>query len=478
MVFIFNFKFNNKKNIITENEFIKREIDEFLKSKSREIMIVGEKYYKLENDIINKIKFCDRGRGKEVDTDRANFKLLHADYKNLVDDKVNYLLGKDYTIKGDLEEVSLLNGVLKDFTNTLRNLAYESSNKGIAWLHIYLDENGEFNTVVIPSEQIKPLWKDTNHTILEGVIRVYDIVEYNGKDRGTVTKVEYWTGDSVSFYKQEGNEIIVDSEKYLDTKGQEIGHFKENGVASYWGIVPFIPFKNNWTETPDIKSVKSLIDALDIATSDIADYIAEVQNFIYILKGYGGEDLGEFLHELKRYRAVKIDDSEGGLDTLNPKIDITPMREHIEQLKKDILESGQGVNKKVVDSMGTAPSGIALKFLYSGLDLKCNGLENEFKRGFKILIEFLRMYFAKKNGIVIQEDFEIIFNRKTIINEKELIEQCKSSLGIISNKTILANHPWIKDVEEELKALEEQERQENSFLKDIVPIEEGLEDEE
>ena len=57
-----------------------------------------------------------------------------------------------------------------------------------------------------------------------------------------------------------------------------------------------------------------------------------------------------------------IDDTEdGGVDTLTPQMDITALREHYEQLNRDIVESGQSVNKDL-DKFGSAPSGVALKF--------------------------------------------------------------------------------------------------------------------
>ena len=61
---------------------------------------------------------------------------------------------------------------------------------------------------------------------------------------------------------------------------------------------------------------------------------------------------------------------------------------HYEQLKRDIIEDGQGINHDL-DKFGSAPSGVALKFMYAGLDLKCNGIEAEFKLAFEQLLYFI-----------------------------------------------------------------------------------------
>ena len=221
---------------------------------------------------------------------------------------------------------------------------------------------------------------------------------------------------------------------------------------------------------PDIKFVKTLVDAYDLSRSEAANYVEEVKNLIFVLKGYGGEDIGEFMDRLNKYRAIPIDDpTDGGVDTLTPTMDITALREHYEQLKRDLIEDGQSVNKDL-DKFGSAPSGIALGFMYSGLDLKCNAFEVEFKRGFKELLYFLNRYLSENNlGNYDKVKVELIFNRDMKIDETEVIENCSKSKGIISDETIIGNHPWVKDIEVEKNKIKEEE-EEKLPQWDSVPI--------
>jgi hypothetical protein len=41
-------------------------------------------------------------------------------------------------------------------------------------------------------------------------------------------------------------------------------------------------------------------------------------------------------------------------------------------------------------------------------------------------------------------------------NESEKITAVKNSLGVISKKTALSNHPWVKDVDAEMEQLEDE----------------------
>ena len=52
---------------------------------------------------------------------------------------------------------------------------------------------------------------------------------------------------------------------------------------------------------------------------------------------------------------------------------------------------------------------------------------------------------------------DVIFNRDMIVNEAGVIENCKNSVGIISKETIVKNHPWVEDVDEEMKKVDEEE---------------------
>ena len=463
-------------NTLNDNKIISM-INDFKISPKRNWMIIGEKYYEVDNDIFSR-KITKRVQGQEIEeTYKANNKLAHSKYKNMVDEKVAYLLARDYSLKCDDEGyVEKVKDVLgKHFQYTLSGLGYEASNKGIAWLQVYTDLTGEFKTLIIPSEQCIPIWTDRSHTELESMIRVYETTKWEYDRKKTITNVEIWAKDSVTYYILEGKMLIYDYDRNNDSNGP-IAHYKKGDRWLAWGKVPFIAFKNNRIELPDIKFVKSLIDNYDLSRSEAANYVEEVKNLIFVLKGYGGEDISEFMKKLNENRAIIIDDvEEGGVDTITPTMDITALREHYEQLKRDIAEDGQSINKDL-DKFGSAPSGVALKFMYAGLDLKCNSLETEFKMGFENLLYFINIYLSENGlGSYKNINLDIIFNRDMEINESEVIENCQKSKGVISDDTIMANHPWVKDIEVEKELLDKQ-RQESLPFQDKVPV--GEEDEE
>ncbi len=462
-------EFKSDINMLTTADIIKIYIDEFSVSKEREMMLKGEKYYKVENDILDREMYRYEDEQPVEDETKTNHKLAHGYMHEFVDDKVNYLLSKPFSLKckdkAYLKEVKSILG--KRYQRRLVQLGTECSNKGIAWSYEYIDEQGNKKTMRIPSEQLIPLWADNDHEEIQAIIRYYQVEVYEGKEKKYVTKIEYHTLDGVEYYVQDKDgDVILDAEKYLNQPedgGNILPHFTINGVPGTWGRVPFVPWKNNDYELPDLQFIKTLVDDYDLTRSDVSNLIADLRALIYVLKGYGGEGLSQFMRDLAYYNGILVDE-DGGVDTLNPEINIEAAAKHFEQLVKDIYRFGQAVDKGQ-DRLGSSPSGIALKFLYSGLDLKCNALEDSFKWSFEQQLYFVNKYLEITKKPVSDKEVGIIFNRDIAINESQAITDCQASRGLISNRTIIGNHPWVEDVDEEIKQIEEENKApEDDFL--------------
>lgn len=461
----------NETNELNE-ERVRVLINEFIDSNKKRWMDTGERYYRVDNDIMKPLT-------KEQREDyKSHNQLAHAKYKGMVDEKVSYLLSKPYTLghpnKKYLESVK---SILEDLRYTVFKLGYESSNKGIGWLQVYFNEKGEFKTMIIPSEQCIPVWRDSNHDELDYMIRAYTEIVWQGNVRVPVTSTEVWSAKDVKYYRLVNDLLVPDPRKALDEYNGPTAHYRKDGIWTNWGRVPFVPFKNNIIEFPDIKFIKSLIDGYDHSRSETANYVDDAINYLVFVYGYGGGDKGKFMRELKEYRMALLDDkTESGIDIATPPTNVTAIKEHFEQLKHDICEDGQSINKDL-DKFGSAPSGVALKFLYSGLELKANAMAQEYQESFKTLQYFINHYLKERNQSVDESPIEVVFNVDMKSDETETITNCSNSRGVISDETILANHPWVKDAEEELKKLKEQSDENNPF-KDKVPVKEDGNNEE
>lgn len=85
-------------------------------------------------------------------------------------------------------------------------------------------------------------------------------------------------------------------------------------------------------------------------------------------------------------------------------------------------------------------------------------MEIEFEAGFENLLWFVNAHLANTNqGNFDGVNIDIIFNKDTIINESQVIQDIKNSVRIISDETLVANHPWVEDTKKELEFLKSEQ---------------------
>ncbi|WP_234405456.1 phage portal protein [Paenibacillus sp. IHBB 10380] len=440
---------------MTLREIITQEMNDFKGSNRRKLMLIGQEYYGLDHDILEKRRTGIGEGGRIVEVPHlANNKLVHGYVRKLVDQKVGYLLSKPFGIQADGNEAykTALEGYLgKSFKRLLRNVGRNAINKGIGWIQVYYNDKGELSFKLIPSEEVVPLWKDAAHTELDAIIRFYEVEVYEAKNKITITKVEFWSLEGVKRYKIDPRvtgQLIPDEDVGADTS-----HFAVVGEGVEqplnWEQIPFIPFKYNDLEMPLVQVVKSLVDNYDKTMSGNADNIEDLPEDIFVLKNYDGANLGEFRKNVSLYRAIKVS-GDGDVDTLSLDIDTEAFKTHVGMLRKSIYEFGRGLDTQSED-FAQDKSGTAIRFSYGDLDLDANDIESEFQAGLEQLIWFIDQHLFNTTKVDYSDiSVDILFNRDILINETEAVKNAKDSVGILSDETIVANHPWTTDTQAEL----------------------------
>lgn len=417
-------------------------INQWLSSKTRVDQLNGERYYRGDQDILSKKRkaIVECGRLEEVGN-LVNSKLVDNQYAKMVDQKVNYILAKKPTFTCENEEVIKLLG--NKFLRTLRNLGEDSLNGGVGWLYPYFDKQGQLQFRKFEPSEILPIWKDNNKDELELVIRLYEVLEFQHSSLVPVKKVEVYSENGVDFFIWNGSLKAMGHSDYI-----AIGDESFN-----WGKVPLVPFRSNNLEQPLICKVKCLQDALNEIISKFQDNMMEdAGSSILILTNYDGENLGEFRRNLATYRAVKVtnvDGGKGGLEALQIEVNSENYALIIKLLKKAIIENARGFDAKD-ERLGGNPNEMNIQSMYSDIDLDANQMEVEFQASFEELMWFINK--ALNTNITL----EIVFNRDVLVNESETINNCKASVGIISQKTILSQHPWVINVDKEIEQLKEE----------------------
>ena len=240
-------------------------------------------------------------------------------------------------------------------------------------------------------------------------------------------------------------------------------YFCTNKQGYGWERIPLIAFKYNHCEEPLILRVKCLQDGLNILESNFLNSMEEdPRNTILVLKNYDGENLGEFRQNLSTYGAVKvrtIDGAMGGVETLSIQVNAENYKAIIDIFRKAVIENGMGYDAKD-DRMSGDPNQMNIQSMYSDIDLDANGIEMEFQASMEELLWFINKHLANTGGRSFEgEDVTVIFDRDVLINETEAINNCKNSVGILSDETIVKMHPWVTDPEQELQRIKDEKEE-------------------
>ena len=456
--------------------FIQAMISEFEGSAAYTFMGVAQRYYENDPDIKEKkrqviAKDMENNAVLKESKVLTNNKLQHNFMKKLTRQKIGYMLGKPFTlteVRDDDKDAKAFFEDLQEylpmsFFKFIKNVARDSIVKGIGWVQVYYNEAGELKMRRCNPEEIIPIWADADHTILDALIRQYRVEKYTGGDKKTIKYVEYYTREGVYYYVYDDTGHLVLNPDISENPGSHFSLMNDDPEAEEkqrgvnWQEIPFIPFKYDPDEQSLLSRIKSLVDDYDKKTSGIADTIDDHPNAITVVKNYDGASKEEFVQNKNEYRTIFVQ-GDGDAKSLETPLNVGDLDKHLERLRQDIYEFGQGVNTADKDIRDT--SGVALRFIYADLDMDCVDWGGEVKWSLMKLIWFIQQDMVFKTGVdYTNVRYDIVFNTDVIINESETILNCMNSAGHVSSRTIAANHPWTLDADKEMEALKKETEQ-------------------
>ncbi len=459
---MFNNLFDPGAEAVGDEDFILGEINRFKDSRRRSSMLDGLRYFCGQHDILARQRTVIGENGEpEAVYNLPNNRVVDNQYAKMVIQKNNYLLGKPFSFRcGNAEVSDALGAVMgRGFRRTLKAVGEDSLNCGVGWLFVYYDDEGRLCFKRLNPLEVIPEWADEAHTELDCAIRVYETTEITKRfgriEERTVEKVEVYSKNGILYYTLDGGRLKPDVpffRNYFTVSDESGGRSEWN-----WERIPLIPFRSNSREIPLIERVKTLQDGLNSIESNFQNIMEEdVRNSILVLVNYDGEDLAGFRKNLAEYGVVPVRTVDGGagdLKSLKIEVNSENYRVILELFKRGIVENAMGYDARDDRASGN-PNELNLRSMYSDIDLDANSMETEFQAAFERLLWFVRAHFRNIGMVDIShEKVDVIFDRDIMMNEGEVIDNCLKSVGLISNETIVAMHPWISDPAEELKRI-------------------------
>lgn len=444
-------------------------IERDLKSEEKAVMKDADEYMNVKNvSISNRRKMMMLYDDDEVpyikeDLSKANYKAKHSYLQELINQCTNYVAGKPIKIeyKEDIsdDKVESIDKQLYVDNNFLGFLQRNIKNVqlyGKSYMRIVMNE-GMIKFVTYDPKEVIMFHDDFDEPVL--AIRYFTKAELDSKKNvveekyAEVFDVEHkitYKKNKKGKWEEEKKELVYANKvTYTDEENNPIKIDVESvGIP----VFPIIEWKFNDECIPTLSNIKDFIDLQDTNLSDLANNVEDIQEAIWILENYNGQNIKEFMEDLKIKKAVKVGIG-GNARTETVQIPIEARAKLYELCDKNIYKYGFGINFSERDSLGNV-TGVALKWSYAPLEQKANAIENN---GQEPLNNFFNILFALMGVEYDSNDLEFKFDRTMIANEQEQTQTVMSASQVLSTKTILSNLPMVKDVEEELKELEGEE---------------------
>ena len=393
-----------------------------------------EKYYNANNAIKNRVM---------SDPSKPNNKIANAYASYITDTLVGYFIGEPITYTSN-DNVLLqdLNMILEynDEADENAELAKNASIYGVAYEMLYLSEDDKMiRFKALNPKEVIPIFDKTVEQNLLAVLRYSD--DYDYVEDNTYTIVEVIDNKMVRRYK-------------LDT---DLSLLEE--YPHYFSMVPVAIFKNNEEESGDFEQVISLIDAYDKMESDsLNDFEYFVDAYLAL---YGFTADAEDVAQMKENRVLLMDEGTSA-EWLVKQTSDAYVENMKNRLDKDIHKFAKCPNMSDQEFASNA-SGIAIKFKLLGTENLVSIKERKFKRGLQQRLELMSMI-----NSVLGEGFDwraidIIFTRNIPSNDTDIANMVNTLKDIVSEETLLAQIPFVEDVQNELEKLKK-EREENKEL--------------
>lgn len=452
-----------------EKKWLEHKINRWKFSPERRSQIDGERYYKGDQKVKRRKRQAIGPDGDMVTLENLPCnKILDNQYGKMADQKRNYLLGQPVAINGDNETAAeAIRGVLDaKFLRTLSAVGLNCINSGLCWIFPHYDDQGAFRFKIFPAYEILPFWKDAAHTELDFAVRYYRAEKPYSLNGEEIEKVEIYRAEGIQRFVMEDGRLKPDEmpeEAYITlvTPGTEAGTEENTVVYAGWERVPLVAFKFNAKEQPLLERCKSLQDAINDTLSEFRDNMQEdSRSTLLVVKNYDGENLAELRRNIIAYGGVKVrseDGMQGGVDTLKIEVNAANYEIILKLLKKALIENCRGYDAKD-DSVGGNANQMHISAMFNDIDIDANEMEAEFQASLVDLLFFVKAHLANTGkGDFEADEIRFIFNRDLMMNQTEILGGLVQAGVRVPNRLLLNQVPFIDDVDEAEKLLEEEE---------------------
>lgn len=386
------------------------------------------------------------GRGQAImrrvnaDASRPNNKIVKNYCKTIVDNFQGYLTGNPVMYSGvDGMDIGGIQDILNenDVINEDSEFLQEGLVNGIAYELCYVNEDNEVRFKGVNPKCVVPIFSNSLDESLLYVVYYYPIQNWQDELAPQVWSVNVYT-DAEIFHYEATNDFNTFT--LLEVE------------PHYFGEVPFVVFDLNKGNTPIFEPIISLQDAYNALLSDeVNDFEAFVDAYM-VLKNISAEP--DDLAAMKESRTILID-GESDVSYLTKSISDTQIQNMLDNINTSIHTISNSPDFSSEEFNNGVSSGIALQFKLVGFNNIASNIEARFRKALQKRISLIN----KILGLIDTDTYlvDITFKHNLPTSITDTVNVVNVLRGLVSDETLLAQIPFIKDVDEELQRLEKQD---------------------
>lgn len=371
----------------------------------------------------------------------------------IVNNSVNYFIGKPITYKFNNFDEKLIEDLQEDEETENKSLAKDCSKFGLAYelVNVKEDKSRYYKRI----DTMSTVWvRDTS--ILQETICYMTYVIVKDKNNTEHKEGFIYTKEFIQEFTAQNNIVTLGDKK-----------------VNIFGDFPIIVYPNNDEMTGDYEKVIELLSAYSRLYSCGFDDFESIANALLMF--YNIKLSEEDKKQLEQSSVIGIQDETGEKEAkaeyIYKKLDVSSFKELRNLMREDIFAI-TNVADFTDENFGGNQSGVAISYKLIGFENLRLDKAVYFRKSLLERWKLIGKYAGKKFEIK-KGDIELTFYAnipENVAQDLEYVQLYKE--GAISLKTLLSKMETVKDVDAELKLLEDEQKEEIKKTKEIIENEE------
>lgn len=353
--------------------------------------------------------------------------------KNIVDSYCGYLASPGCISYSSNDEIEEIMNILKynDYQAEDSDFLLNALIYGVSAELMYIDDSSQVRFRIINPTQCFGVYDDSLTGDLMYFVRMYKANDWNESD---LYNVDVYSDYSIKHYTMSG------MNGYLKFESEE---------PHYFGQCPA-----NIFTMPDEKSIFDCILPLqdsfnEILTSEIDDYSAFCDAYLALV---GVDADAEDIAAMKANRVLVLPEGASANWIIKGSND-TQVENILKRIHSSIYRIAACPDFSSESFVGGVSSGIAIQYRLTGMETRAGKIASEMKKALQRRIEIICGIATLKLGEEVFRDIKIDFKRNIPADTTAVVDMITKLNGTVSNATLLAQLPFVSDVDTELEAL-------------------------